>query len=54
MDYDLYSDRQIVDGILSNDKQLIGYFFNKISRIENITEINCTTFAAVRECIFAQ
>ena len=29
MDYDLYNDRQIVDGILSNDKQLIGYFFNK-------------------------
>ena len=29
MDYDLYNDRQIVEGILSNDKQLIGYFFNK-------------------------
>ena len=29
MDYDLFNDRQIVDGILSNDKQLIGYFFNK-------------------------
>ncbi|MGN1154948.1 MAG: RNA polymerase sigma factor [Agathobacter sp.] len=29
MDYELYDDKQIVDGILSNDKQLIGYFFNK-------------------------
>lgn len=29
MDYDLYNDRQIVDGILGNDKQLIGYFFNR-------------------------
>lgn len=29
MDYSLYDDRQIVDGILSNDKQLIGYFFNE-------------------------
>ena len=29
MNYELYDDKQIVDGILSNDKQLIGYFFNK-------------------------
>ena len=29
MQFDLYSDRQIVDGILNNDKKLIGYFFNK-------------------------
>lgn len=29
MDYELYNDKQIVEGLLSNDKQLIGYFFNK-------------------------
>lgn len=29
MNYELYDDKQIVDGILNNDKQLIGYFFNK-------------------------
>ena len=29
MDYDLYDDQAIVDGILSNDRRLIEYFFNK-------------------------
>lgn len=29
MDYDGYTDRQIVDGILNNDKMVIEYFFNK-------------------------
>lgn len=29
MDYDLYNDHELVDGILRNDKQLIEYFFNK-------------------------
>lgn len=29
MDYDSYSDKQIIDGILQNDPSVIGYFFNK-------------------------
>ena len=29
MNYDLYNDRQIVDGILHNDVKLIEYFFNE-------------------------
>lgn len=29
MDYDRYTDRQLVDGLLNNDIKLIEYFFNK-------------------------
>lgn len=29
MDYDLYDDQALVDGILNNDRRLIEYFFNK-------------------------
>lgn len=29
MDYDRYTDRQLIDGLLNNDIKLIEYFFNK-------------------------
>ena len=29
MDYDLYDDQALVDGMLNNDRRLIEYFFNK-------------------------
>ena len=29
MDYDLFNDHEIVDGILSNNKPLIKYFFTE-------------------------
>ena len=29
MDYDLYNDHELVDGILRNDRRLIEYFFNR-------------------------
>lgn len=41
MDYDLLDDRELVDGILGNDKRIIEYFFNrKCSKLFDYIIIN--------------
>lgn len=41
MDYDLYDDQALVDGILNNDRRLIEYFFNeKCSKLFGYIIIN--------------